>query len=152
VVPGIDYSQAGNFGGVSLGSAENGELATVVTIDSLNLPSCQFIKIDVEGMERDVIEGAMSTIQKFRPRLYVENDRAGKSRALINRLLGLDYRLYWHLPSLFSSDNLFGEKENVLGNVVSVNMLCIPRLGPLSLTVRGLREITSEDADWRAPM
>jgi FkbM family methyltransferase len=151
VVPGIDYSQAGNFGGVSLGSSESGEPATVVTIDSLNLPSCQFIKIDVEGMERDVIEGAMSTIQKFRPRLYVENDRVEKSRALINRLLGLDYRLYWHLASLFNSDNFFGEKENVLGNVVSVNMLCIPRLGPLSLTVRGLREITSEDADWRSP-
>jgi FkbM family methyltransferase len=150
VVPGIDYSQPGNFGGVSLGSAEQGERVNVVTIDALALPACELIKIDVEGMERDVIEGAMSTIQRFRPRLYVENDRAQKSRALINRLLGLDYRLYWHLPPLFNSDNFFREKENVLGNVVSVNMLCIPRCGPLSLTVRGLREITSEDADWQS--
>ncbi|HEY7299470.1 MAG TPA: FkbM family methyltransferase [Xanthobacteraceae bacterium] len=149
MVPRLDYAKPGNFGGVSLGSAEQGERVSVVTIDSLALPSCELLKIDVEGMERDVIEGAMNTIQKFRPRMYVENDRAEKSRALINRLLGLDYRLYWHLPPLFNCDNFFGEKENVLGNVVSINMLCIPRSGSLSLTVHGLREITSEDANWR---
>jgi hypothetical protein len=65
--------------------------------------------------------------------------------------LASDYRLYWHLPTLFNPDNFFGGKENLFENVVSVNMICIPRSGPLSLVVRGLREITSEDANRRSP-
>jgi FkbM family methyltransferase len=150
VVPLVDYSKPGNFGGVSLGSTENGEVVRMITIDSLDLRSCEFIKIDVEGMEADVIEGAANTIRRFRPRLYVENDRSEKSPALIKQLSALDYRLYWHLPTLFNPDNFFVEKENIFANVVSVNMICIPRSGPLSLVVRGLHEITSEDANWRS--
>ena len=63
VVPSVDYSQPGNFAGLSLCSSEKGEVVRVVTIDSLDLASCEFVKIDVEGMEHDVIEGAANTIQ-----------------------------------------------------------------------------------------
>jgi len=150
MVPAVDYLQPGNFGGVSLGAGGSGETVRVVTIDSLELSACHFIKIDVEGMERDVIEGAADTIRRFRPRLYIENDRREKSQALIGQLLDLDYRLYWHLPRLFSADNFFGRKENLFENVVSVNMIGIPRSGPLSLLVRGAREITSASANWQS--
>ena len=101
-------------------------------------------------MECDVLEGAVKTIRHFRPRLYIENDRAQQSSALIRHLLALDYRLYWHLPRLFSADNFFGRKENLFENVVSVNMIGIPRSGPLSLLVRGAREITSASANWQS--
>ena len=40
------------------------------------------MKIDVEGMEGEVLAGASSTIARFRPQLYVENDRREKSAAL----------------------------------------------------------------------
>src|SRR5216684_8160846 len=42
VVPLVDYSRPGNFGGVSLGSAEDGEVVSMVTVDSLDLPACEF--------------------------------------------------------------------------------------------------------------
>jgi len=45
----------------------------VLTIDGLNLPKCHFIKIDVEGMEQEVLEGAVRTIAALSPILYVEN-------------------------------------------------------------------------------
>ena len=47
------------------------------------------IKIDVEGMEGRVIDGALKTISRFKPLLYVENDRADKSVALIEQIMGL---------------------------------------------------------------
>lgn len=37
-----------------------------------NLPPPDFIKIDVEGMELDVLEGAEETLMRLHPRLYIE--------------------------------------------------------------------------------
>jgi FkbM family methyltransferase len=145
-VPPIDYAHPGNFGGVSVGACTEGETVPLVTIDSLALPRCDFMKIDVEGMELAVLEGASKTLHSFHPRLYVENDRLEKSPALIEHLLALDYRLYWHIPWLYNSDNFFGDQENIFQGIVSDNMVAIPRTGPLSITVQGLIEITSKDA------
>ncbi len=42
------------------------------TLDSYNLPKVDFIKMDVEGWEDKVLEGATETILKYRPRMYIE--------------------------------------------------------------------------------
>ena len=57
-VPTLDYRRENNFGGLALGTYEVGERVPVVTIDSFNLQRCNFIKVDVEGMETDVLRGA----------------------------------------------------------------------------------------------
>jgi len=43
-----------------------------VTIDSLNLPDCGLICLDVEGSEQAALMGARETIARYRPPLYVE--------------------------------------------------------------------------------
>jgi Methyltransferase FkbM domain len=127
----------------------SGEEIPVAPLDSYHLESCHLIKIDVEGMERDVLEGAWATLAQHRPFLYVENDRSDKSKQLIDWLFSADYRLFWHLPPLFNANNYFGQQENVFGNIVSVNVLCVPRTKQLTMT--NFREITSPDDDWRSP-
>ncbi|OQW68076.1 MAG: FkbM family methyltransferase [Proteobacteria bacterium ST_bin12] len=42
------------------------------TIDSLNLPRVDLIKIDVEGMEVDVLQGAVETIKRCKPMMTIE--------------------------------------------------------------------------------
>ena len=147
LVPRLDYARGGNFGGLSLGKWEKGEEIPLRTLDSCGLKACHLIKIDVEGMELAVLEGAKSVIDEHKPLLYVENDRAENSKALIAWLLNRDYRLYWHLPRLFNAKNYFGESKNIFGNTVSVNMLCIP--AAMAASVAGLREITSPEDHWR---
>ena len=51
---------------------EGGEEVNMMTLDSLNLQECDYIKIDVEGAEPLVIEGAIETIKKFRPVICFE--------------------------------------------------------------------------------
>jgi FkbM family methyltransferase len=149
LVPRVDYARRGNFGGLSLGKSEKGDEVPLRTLDSCSLNACHLIKIDVEGMELAVLEGAVAVLDEHKPLLYVENDRAENSKALIAWLLNRDYRLYWHVPPMFNAKNYFGESQNVFGKIVSINMLCIPRA--MAASVSGLREITSPDADWRTP-
>lgn len=42
------------------------------TLDSYQLPDVDFIKIDVEGLELEVCQGAIATIQRCRPVMVVE--------------------------------------------------------------------------------
>ena len=90
-----------------------------------NINRLKLLKIDVEGMEIDVIKGAKELIKKFRPIIYIENDRQEHSKNLIELIWSLDYKIYWHLPRLYNENNFFNEKDNIFGNIVSVNMLCI---------------------------
>ena len=51
------------------------------------------MKIDVEGMEANVIRGARDVIRHCRPVLYVENNRREKLLELIRLLQEMDYSL-----------------------------------------------------------
>lgn len=129
-VPPVDYSKPGNFGGVAL-QEQGAEPATVIALDAYALERCDLIKVDVEGMELEVLKGSVDTIARTRPTLYCENDREKNSPELIAFLRGLDYDLYWHFPAMFNADNYCKNPVNVFQrngkDIVSMNMLCLPR-------------------------
>jgi FkbM family methyltransferase len=139
-VPALDYAGINNFGGVSLGT-EHGENVTMITLDQLGLAKVRLIKIDVEGMELDVLGGAGATLARCRPILYVENDRADRAEALVARLQQDGYRMWWHTPPLYNAANFLGNPQNVFGNILSFNMVCLPR--ETAVPPQGLREIAS---------
>jgi FkbM family methyltransferase len=138
-VPELDPWRTNNFGGLGLGSQLHGEQVRVVTLDSLNLHSCGLIKIDVEGMEREVLRGAVEVIGRCKPILYVENDRQEGARDLIRLIDELGYAMYWHFSPLFNPNNYFANPSNVFGNIASVNMLCIHKSLPSK--IEGLRPV-----------
>lgn len=139
MVPELEPKADNNFGGLPLGDHQQGTAVPVIPIDSLNLPACHFLKADVEGMEESVLRGAEQTIQKFRPILYVENDRKEKSEALLAYLFSQNYRLFEHTPRLFNPQNHKGNAENVFGNIVSKNLLCVHKDQPANIS--GLPEV-----------
>jgi FkbM family methyltransferase len=144
-IPAVDYAQSENFGGVALtrDAGPAAEAADVTTLDErLAGAPCALIKIDVEGMEEDVIRGGLTVIKTHRPLLYVENDQIAKSRSLISLIQELGYRLWWHIPNLYSAQNFFNMSENIFGETASFNMICSCRQLE---AVEGLNEITSPD-------
>lgn len=145
-VPTLDPQAENNFGGLALGGA-NGEPASVITLDSLNLARCDFLKIDVEGMELSVLKGATQTIARHRPMIYVENDRADQSPALIEHLLARGYQLFWHIPPLYSANNFFQNPVNEFGSVLSANVLGIH--SSVNANITGLRRIDRPTSNWR---
>jgi FkbM family methyltransferase len=92
-----------------------GETDTVamITLDSLNLPRCDLIKIDTEGFEDRVIAGGQRTLQSSRPVLYVEVHDRDKLKAVVAMLQPLDYTLTLHHTRFFRASNPKGRQENI---------------------------------------
>ncbi|MBN3816124.1 FkbM family methyltransferase [Paraburkholderia sp. Se-20369] len=86
IVPQPDYFAHASFGSLELRHQANtehigqsisydpssGTTVPMVSIDSLSLERVDFIKLDVEGMEVDVLHGAKKTLQTLKPVLSVE--------------------------------------------------------------------------------
>lgn len=53
-VPTLNYGGVNNFGGLAVGG-DAGEDVAVIRVDDLELPAVRLMKIDVEGMEMDVL-------------------------------------------------------------------------------------------------
>ncbi|MCA9201695.1 MAG: FkbM family methyltransferase, partial [Planctomycetales bacterium] len=138
-VPALDYTRENNFGGLSLGRQAQGEPVPLVTIDALAVSRCNLLKVDVEGMEQQVLRGARQTIERHRPFLYVENDRAEQSAALVQLMRSFGYRLFWHTPPLFNPRNYFGNEQNVFDTIASFNVLGVHQA--IRADIQGLREV-----------
>ena len=134
LVPDVAYAAGGNYGGVALAetgvagadaadATGAGERVPVMTLDALGLDRCRVLKVDVEGMELDVIDGARALIARTRPVVYVENNDAARSPALIARLLELDYHLFWHVSPFFNPRNYLSNQDNQFGDLVDLNMI-----------------------------
>ena len=142
-----NYRELGNFGAtemvsssLSLQNSSAMHHVACFTLDSfIAQDDVALIKVDVEGFELAVLQGALVTIERSHPLLYVENDRAASSSQLIEWLLAHEYRLWWHTPPLFNPENRNGVEENLYVGVASFNMLCVPE--GRECPVSGLEEI-----------
>jgi FkbM family methyltransferase len=126
-----------NFGGLPLGAATpTGSAATVVTIDSLELDRVDLVKIDVEGMEAAVIRGAVETIKRCEPTLYLENN-GDESSKVAEVLEAIGYRAFWSIGDYFNPHNHLGNAKNIWASdlVPSTNLIALPkwRVMPLDL-------------------
>jgi len=150
--PELDYRQAMNYSAISvsgmrtsqhpiqLPKTNNGQPVPIVTLDNVyDLPALRLIKIDVEGMEIEVLNGAERTIRRHRPILYVENEIPKLSEPLLRTILDLDYVIYWHIVPLFNPDNFRRHPANIFSNIACVNNICVPK--EANLTMEGFTKI-----------
>lgn len=68
-----------------------GNVAPIVTLDSLNLPALDLLYLDIEGFEMMAIIGALDTILKFKPVIAIEDkglsDRYGYKQGAAEKFL-----------------------------------------------------------------
>lgn len=145
----LGYDRKTNFGGLALGKGMEApsEQVAMIAIDDLGLTRLDLLKVDVEGFETEVIEGARATLERLRPALFVENDRRDHSSRLIETIQAAGYRLWWHLSPLYRPDNFNANPGNVMGRAVSINMLALPR--ERDTQVRSMRPVEGPNDWWR---
>ncbi len=134
----FDYSQSGNFGGITLtenydnsvcakikGTKKN-KIKTLTLNNFLNLKKCNFLKIDVELMELNVLKGAKEFIKKFRPIIWIEN-HLGYPNYLNKYLLKINYKPFWAATMMYNPDNHFINDKNYYENILTYNTLAMPK-------------------------
>ena len=127
-LPAIDYSVAQDFGTVSLSDDTtvkedgwmNDRVVDITSIDAMGLPRLDFFKLDVEGYEIPALTGALETIKKYRPWIWVEYFITG-AETIKQALSDLDdYEFFI---------------------VDYQNMLCAPKEKLAKITTNGLRKV-----------
>lgn len=106
-IPKVNYYQPASFGSIGLKDDfgdigqeldfGNGEKVPLVTLDTqLNhLENIDVIKIDVEGMEKEVVEGSLNIIRKHRPLIYLEYiKQPNEGKDISDLLQSLNYIIY----------------------------------------------------------
>lgn len=84
----------------------HGGIIPVMTIDSLELPECNLIQLDVEGYESHIISGALNTIEKHSPDIVTEGNNSE-----ITKLLGS--KGYQLADSASKADFIYRRVKNV---------------------------------------
>lgn len=135
----IDMGHPNNMGAGALMDIQSDKTIPTMPLD---IP-CHFLKIDVEGMELQVLQGAAPMIKQCMPVIYLENDRPDKSSQLIELLNSLGYQCYWHSTALFNPANHFSNTDNIFGGIGSINMLCVPK----GIVIQGLDKADPQ-VDW----
>lgn len=153
-LPILDPASASNFGAVAAVASGGAvpaatEEVEATTIDALGLASCALIKIDVEGMEVEVLAGARETIARHRPVVFVENNTRERSAEILAAVRELGYRAYWHIAPYHREDNYFANPEDVFAQYQpEANLICVPRdRGPFE-ALAGMPEVAGDDDDF----
>ena len=148
-VPVVDPMREFNFGSVSVDTGRAGEPILMTTIDSLGLTKCDFIKIDVEGLEGEVLDGAQYTIAKYRPLLFLEANRPNQSPQLIRQVNALDYRAFWQISQHYNPDNFRGYREDIFKPYQpNSNIICLPPEAPSD----GLFAVEGPEDTWQTAL
>lgn len=127
--PLLDYAAHVNVGAVALlaAAAERSCSVDVVPLDSFDLDAVRLIKIDVEGMECDVLRGAAATLRRCRPFLSVECNAADAGTAILAALQCADYAFYLNRTPAYNPANHRANAMNRFGASSESSILCIPR-------------------------
>lgn len=129
-MPRLHWGSRYNYGGISVNtSSELGSYEVqMLPLDFFKLENVGFMKIDVEGYEEEVLKGAVETINRCKPVMYIEDDRHEKSASLRKFITELGYSIEESKPPLYRENNFFGKKVNVWApnNYISLNIICKP--------------------------
>ncbi|MBN3751647.1 FkbM family methyltransferase [Paraburkholderia sp. Tr-20389] len=132
------YDAAWNYGAFSVdkgfstenpfGEEVHTEKVNVFTLDhyleEYDFRRVDFIKIDAEGYEKNVLRGAGKTIKEHRPILFIENNKETGSADLLGAVRNLGYKPYWFVSTRCRENNFNQATWHIDG--IDSNIICIP--------------------------
>lgn len=138
----MNVGETVNFGGLAVhedaaSDAPATHVAPVVTLDSLRLERCDFIKLDVEGAEDAVLKGATGTIARLKPVIYAECNSLADAARSFEMLQSFGYAIHLHVVDAFNAGNFNHATQNIFGNAREAGLIAVPperALGLAALT------------------
>ncbi|MGD8530314.1 MAG: FkbM family methyltransferase [Syntrophobacterales bacterium] len=109
-----------------MGPAGDHSLVDLITIDGLNLDRLNFLKIDVEGDEKEVLLGGEKTIRSLRPVVCCEGGDFARSWPPLKLMLSWGYAAFHIRISSYNDNNYLLRNNNVFGNAEEGLLLFLP--------------------------
>jgi len=95
-------------------NTDNGVETNLVTLDRyIDLNRFNLIKLDVEGLEVDVLDGAKKLLKAHQPYLYIEFNNKKGNDELLDKIYKLGYIPYWHIYTKHNINNHNKQVKNV---------------------------------------
>jgi FkbM family methyltransferase len=137
-IPCTDYNETWNYGAYSIeqgfdrertySGEQWSETVDLIALDEhrlvQSLESLDLLKIDAEGMELAVLSGAVQTISRHKPAIFIENNDAASGDALIKRIQEFNYSCYWYPTERANPKNYNRVAIKIPGG--DINMVCFP--------------------------
>jgi FkbM family methyltransferase len=148
LMPRRDYAQSDNFGAVTLsqpgitGGGADRELVHSLAIDDLALSSCDLMKVDVEGMEFDVLAGAANTIERCRPIVYAECVYLEPGWECVKLMRAKAYRAFVKLTRAYNAHNVSADPEDIFNGAKEAAVFFVPE--ERSASLRAILENTED--------
>ena len=95
----------------NIGKGKKAEVA-FKTLDSYNFKP-DLMKIDVEGFELEVLEGAVETIKKYHPKIIIETHSRGLEEKTKQFLSAFNYAVKHEGRSIYNSNEKFDKVTNL---------------------------------------
>ena len=73
------------------------DIIRIITLDSLNIPKCDFMKIDIQGYEYNMFVGAKELLNQFKPIIFLENPDIENEKTSImakEYIINIGYEFY----------------------------------------------------------
>ena len=97
-----------------------------MAIDDLDLMACDLIKVDVEGLEPEVLEGAAKTIDRLRPVVYAECVLLEPAWECVKLMRAHGYRALLKLTTAYNRRNFRADSEDIFTGAKEAAVLFLP--------------------------
>ena len=126
----LDLQIADNFGGIKLISSHEMTNVTeytvpVITLDEMELPKVALFKLDVEGMESEVLSGARKIIARDRPVIFAECNSLHDGASLLAFAQANGYQVFGSLNDAYNMNNFNMERLNNFGQAKELGLLLL---------------------------
>ncbi|UTW59681.1 FkbM family methyltransferase [Kordiimonas sp. SCSIO 12603] len=120
----IQNLAAASFAG-HMEKTESGSPYMKLKLDDLNLENCNLIKIDVEGMELEVISGAQDIIAEKKPIVFYEQNTVANFHEIQKILSDRDYASFWSVSKAYPKFNIRRNEIDIFKGNTETNILAI---------------------------
>jgi FkbM family methyltransferase len=119
-----DTNKPGNYGECMM--SDVGQPCNTIRLDDQDSPLPDLIKIDVEGHELKVFNGAKNIITKGRPVIFYESMHGTGFDLIYDFLKSLNYTIYYCPAKNYNPNNYKQERRNIFGEGGVINCIALP--------------------------
>ena len=111
---------------VDVAAESSGIAIDVMTLDQFDIDRCHLMKVDVEGMELNVLKGSAKTLRRFRPLVFAECLSLHNGWQIVLFMRDNGFEAFLHNERAFNPDNFKKNASNFLGDARETNIVFVP--------------------------